>query len=118
MTRHFAKWVSKQKIPMGEVATVLAEVKDGLFEANLGGGIYKKRIRFQGRGKRGGGRTILCYKKDDRAVFVHGFSKNEKANLSPKELQAFKALAKILLGLNRAQMEVAIKNGDLIKVRP
>ena len=118
MTRQFARWASRQNFPKSELSTALAEVEEGLFEANLGGGIYKKRIRFQGQGKRGSGRTILCYKKDDRAVFVHGFSKKEKDNLSPKELQAFKALAKILLGLDRQQMKVAIKNGDIIEVIP
>jgi hypothetical protein len=35
-------------------------VKDGQFEADLGGHILKKRIRFQGKGKSKSGRTIIC----------------------------------------------------------
>ena len=73
----------------------------GNFEANLGGYLYKKRIRFQGQGKSGGGRTIVCYKKGDRAIFLHGFAKNEKSSLSKKELLAFKELSKILVTIHR-----------------
>ncbi|MHB8808668.1 MAG: type II toxin-antitoxin system RelE/ParE family toxin [Desulfobulbaceae bacterium] len=90
----------------------------GNFEANLGGHIYKKRIRLEGQGKSGGGRTIICYKKNDWAIFIHGFAKNEKSNLSPKELNAFKELAKILFDLSPEDIAVAIKNGDFIEVKP
>ena len=117
MTKHFSKWASKQKISVNELARALAELKAGSFEANLGGHIYKKRIRFEGKGKSGSGRTIICYKKGDRAIFIHGFAKNEKSNLSRKELYAFKELSKILLGLSAAEVDIAIKNGDFIEVK-
>jgi hypothetical protein len=117
MTRHFSKWATKQKIPKHELANALAELAAGNFEANLGGNLYKKRIHFEGQGKSGGGRTIICYKKDDRAIFVHGFAKNEKSNLSKKELIAFKELSKILLRLSPEEIEIAIKNKDLIEVK-
>jgi len=48
----------------------MTEFQNGIFDANLGGCIYKKRIRFKGHGKRGSGRTILCYKKDDKVIFM------------------------------------------------
>ena len=117
MTKQFAKWASKQKIPDNELTTALAEVHAGIFEANLGGHIYKKRIHFEGQGKSGGGRTIICYKKKDRAIFIHGFAKNEKGNLSKKELQVFKEFSKILLGLPTEGIKLAIKNGDFIEVK-
>ena len=118
MTKHFSKWASKQKIPNNELSIALNEVQQGKFEANLGGNVFKKRIRFEGQGKSGSGRTILCYKKGDRIVFVHGFAKNEKSSLSKKELVAFKELSKILLSFNDEQLEIAIENGDLIEVIP
>ena len=71
MTKHFSKWATKQNIPENQLSNALTEVKVGNFEANLGAHLYKKRIRFTGQGKSGGGRTIICYKKDDRAIFVH-----------------------------------------------
>lgn len=116
MTKHFSKWVSKQKISDNELKKALTELQEGNFEANLGGYLYKKRIRFEGKGKRGSGRTIICYKKEDRAIFIYGFAKNQKSNLSQKELIAFKELAKILLKLSAEDIDIALKNGDFIEV--
>lgn len=116
MTKQFSKWANKLNIPDHDLFTALSEVQDGIFEANLGGNLYKKRIRFQGQGKSGSGRTIICYKKDDRAIFVHGFAKNEKSNLSKKELEAFKELSKILLELSENDIATAVRNGALLKV--
>jgi len=95
----------------------LKELKESNFEATLGGNLFKKRIRFEGKGKSGSGRTIICYKKDDRAIFIHGFAKNEKSNLSSKELIALKEFSKILLSLSDKQITIAIKNGDFREVK-
>ncbi len=116
MTKQFSKWASKQKIPSGELLKTLDEVEKGQFEANLGGRVFKKRIRFQGKGKSGSGRTIIYFKQADRVIFIHGFAKNEKSNLSPKELVAFKELAKVILTLSKSELEIAIKNGSFIEV--
>lgn len=89
MTREFAKWAAKHGVSTSDLAATLDEIKAGSFEADLGGHVIKKRIRFRGQGKSGSGRTILCFKRDDRAIFVHGYAKNEKANVSKKELVVF-----------------------------
>jgi len=117
MTKHFSKWLSKQKVSEKDLRAALSELQAGYFEASLGGHLYKKRIRFEGQGKSGSGRTIICYKKEDRAIFIHGFAKNEKSNLSKKELQVFKELSKILLGFSAAEIIIAIENGDFIEVK-
>lgn len=117
MTKGFSKWVSKQNIHDNELSNALKELEAGSFEANLGGHIYKKRIRFKGKGKSGSGRTIICYKKEDRLIFIHGFSKNEKDNLSSKELIALKEFSKILLAFSLTEINTAIKNGDFIELK-
>ena len=117
MTKHFSKWLSKQKVSEKNLSAALSELQAWYFEASLGGHLYKKRIRFEGQGKSGSGRTIICYKKEDRAIFIHGFAKNEKSNLSKKELQVFKELSKILLGFSVAEITIAIENGDFIEVK-
>jgi len=78
MTKHFSKWAAKQNISENELYKALEEIRSGKFETNLGGHIYKKRIRFEGKGQSGSGRTIVCYQKGDKAIYVHGFAKNEK----------------------------------------
>lgn len=117
MTKQFSKWASRQNVPEDVLYRALAEVAAGQFEANLGGQIYKKRIRFEGKGKSGSGRTIVCYKKDEKAIFIHGFAKNEKSNLSRKELFALKEFSKILIGLSAEQIIIALKAGDFIEVK-
>ena len=117
MTKTFAKWASKQQLPENALAIALEEIQKGKYEAGLGGHLYKKRVRFAGKGKRGGGRTIVCYKKGDRAIFIHGFAKNEKSSLSARELHALREFAKILLGLTPGQLRQAIKTGDFIEVK-
>ena len=116
MTKQFSKWASNQNIVENGLSEALSEIQSGQFEANLGGHLYKKRIRFEGQGKSGSGRTIICYKKGDRAIFIHGFSKNEKSNLSKKELTAFKAFSKILLDLSDKEIYIAVENGNFIEV--
>ena len=94
MTKHFSKWAKKQKLPEDELTNAMLEVEDGQYDAGLGGHLYKKRIRFKDMGKSGSGRTIICYKRADRAIFIHGFAKNEKSNLTNKELIPLKNLQK------------------------
>jgi hypothetical protein len=117
MTKVFSKWASGQNIDGKEFSVALTEVQLGKFEANLGGHLYKKRIRFKDKGKSGSGRTIICYKKDDRAIFIHGFAKNEKSNLSKKELFALKEFSKILFNLSAEEIKKALENGDFIEVK-
>ena len=116
MTKHFSKWAFKQKIKNDKLLIALNELKNDNFEANLGGHLYKKRISFTGKGKSGSGRTIICYKKNDKAIFIHGFAKNEKSNLTVKELVALKEFSKILLSLSEEQVVKAVKNGDFKEV--
>lgn len=83
---------------------------------NLGGHIYKKRIPLKGRGKSGGARSILAYKIGEKVFFIFGFTKNERANVSPEELKIAKALAHELLNYTCEQLDQLIKNGKLYEV--
>jgi len=74
------------------------EMSRGLIDANLGGHVFKKRVGIEGRGKRGGLRTLLAFRVAEQAFFVFGFAKNERANVSDKELVALKLLGSQLLG--------------------
>ena len=57
------------------------EMSEGLYEANLGGNLLKKRIARPGEGKRGGFRTIVATNLRNRWFFVYGFAKNERDNI-------------------------------------
>jgi hypothetical protein len=116
MTKEFAKWADRHGLTITDLADAFKEVAGGNFEADLGGHVLKKQVPFPGQGKRGSGRTIICFKKDDRAIFVHGFAKNEKANISKKELTAFRRVTEILLNLSPEQITRSISTGTFFEV--
>ena len=89
----------------------------GLIDADLGGHIYKKRISLQGRGKRGGARSILVYQVKETAFFIFGFAKNEKANISNDDLKIAKSFAKELLSYSSGQLDILVKDSKLYEVK-
>lgn len=88
----------------------------GLSDANLGGGIFKKRLPIPGRGKRGGARTLIATCSERHYFFIFGFEKNKKDNISPTELKALQALATELLALTESQIIEAIKDGAVQEI--
>jgi hypothetical protein len=115
-TRHFARWARKAGLADSLLDKAVHEIGRGLLEADLGGGILKKRIALPGRGKRGSIRTLLATNRNERWFFVFGFEKNKRANISDNELESLKKLAKHLLGLTAAQIIAAIEEGALVEV--
>lgn len=47
----------------------VVEMAQGLIDADLGGGVVKKRVGLSGRGKRGGARTLIATNKGNRWFF-------------------------------------------------
>lgn len=113
----FFQWAKHEKLKDAALIKAVEEMEDGLWEASLGGGVYKKRIPIPGQGKRSSLRTIIAYKINNVAIFVYGFAKNNKANISAKEQKALKLLAKLYLGYNEKELEKAIKIGEFIEVK-
>ena len=101
----FYKWANKAGISDQALYDAALEVNAGFFEANLGGNVYKKRIALGGKGKSGGGRTLLALKRNERLFFIYAFKKSDKANVTEKEERALKELADVLLGLSDKQIE-------------
>lgn len=112
-TRPFARWARREGLTAGELRTALAEVERGLVDADLGGGLVKKRLARRGGGKRGGYRVIVAVVIGSRAFFVEGFAKNERSNLRDDELVALRRLGKELLRLDDALLARALAAGKL-----
>lgn len=113
----FSKWAKELGISDDTLTSSIKEIENGVYEANLGGNVYKKRISIGNKGKSGGVRTILAFKVNDKAFFIYGFSKSKQANVSPTDLKALKKLAKTYLNLMDIDLEKAIDEGKLVKVR-
>lgn len=115
-TRQFDKWAGQEGLTDPALIAAVAEIENGLLDADLGGHVVKKRVALPGRGKSSGARTLLAYRLGDRAFFVYGFAKNERDNIDGKELKALKQLAAIQLGLTPAELAHALREGKLIEV--
>lgn|SRR3990167_5579445 len=116
--RSFHKWAKAEKLTDSNLKNAINEMSQGLFEANLGGGIYKKRVARKGQGKRDGYRTIVALKKDHRVIFMYGFAKNERGNISAKEEIVYKKLATYYFEMMDSKLHDLIKNGELFEVTP
>lgn len=67
----------------------------------------EKRIASHSHGKRGGSRALVATNLGDRWFFVFGFAKNERSDLSARELRALKALAADLLQYSDQELQKA-----------
>ncbi|WP_286250893.1 type II toxin-antitoxin system RelE/ParE family toxin [Marinobacter shengliensis] len=90
-----------------DLRQAVMEMNEGLIDADLGGGVFKKRIGSHSHGKRGGSRELGATNLGDRWFFVFGFAKNERSDLSARELRALKALAADLLQYSDQELQKA-----------
>lgn len=107
-TRQFARWTRKAGLADEALCVAVAEMINELIDADLGGGVVKKRVAMPGRGKSGGSRTLIATNKADRWFFIFGFEKNERANINDKELEALQAIAADLLKLSADNLNDAV----------
>lgn len=85
-------------------------------DADLGGGVFKKRIALPNRGKSGSVRTLIATNKNDRWFFVLGFEKNQRDNINSKELLFLKDFAADLLEMSDARLLNSIKTKNLLEI--
>ena len=117
VTRQFDRWARRQNITDDSLCRAVDEMARGLVDANLGGNLDKKRVAAPGRGKRGSYRTLAAFKPGDKACFIYGFAKNERANISDKEERALKAIANELLGYDVRTIRKVLAAGALRELR-
>lgn len=116
-TKSFSRFAERNQISSDELCDAVQRARKGLIDADLGGGVIKQRIARKGAGKSGGFRSIILFRVEIRAIFVHGFAKKDLGNVSPKELKALKKLAKIMLAYSEAQIEALLASGPLVEVK-
>lgn len=115
-TKEFARFARKAALKEQGLLEAANAVAAGYWDADLGGGVFKQRVAREGGGKSGGFRTIVLFRSGRHSFFVHGFAKNQKANVAPRELKALKVLADVLLGLDAEALRRAIAEGEISKV--
>jgi hypothetical protein len=112
----FVRFAKKARITDADLLKAAQLANDGLIDADLGGGVIKQRIARTNEGKSGGSRSIILFKKNDRAVYIYGFQKKDVANISQRELEAFRELAEVILRYTDAEMKQRVNDGALCQV--
>jgi hypothetical protein len=115
-TRLFERWTKTEGLSNAVICQAVEEMKNGLCDADLGGGLLKKRIARQGQGKRKGFRTLVATNKNNRWFFVFGFPKNQRDNIDKDEEKVLKKLADELLAFTPQILKALENNNELIKV--
>ena len=115
-TRFFERWMQKSGLSDDALLNAVAEMERGLIDADLGGGVFKKRIALPNRGKSGSVRTLIATNKNDWWFFVLGFEKNQRDNINSKELSFLKDFAADLLTLSDEKLVNSIKSKNLLEI--
>ena len=115
-TKVFDRWANEQGLTDQSLCQAIREMSAGLIDADLGGGLYKKRVARTGKGKSGGFRTLVATNRGDRWFFIFGFAKNERDNINKKEKDALKKLASYYLSLSLEALLKAKQSIELIEV--
>lgn len=116
--KHFSRWTTGEAISDRDLWQAATEAFAGQFDADLGGYLFKMRIARQDGGKSGGYRTILGFRKSDssRMVFLYGFPKNARANITSRERAALSATAASLIEATDAQVEALKTKGTIVEM--
>jgi len=115
-SRPFSRFASHAAIEDRELCDAVHRAERGLIDADLGGGVIKQRLAREGQGKSGGFRSIVLFRRADKAFFVYGFAKNERDNIGWKELMAFRKLASLMLAYDERELGIAMSNNTIMEI--
>ena len=114
-TKTLARFTKQNDISDASMVEAVKRAARGLIDADLGGQIIKQRVARPGKGRRGGFRLLLGF-RSDRAVFLFGFAKNERANIDADELMTLRELVSLWFAADDAAIDKALAAGELIEV--
>jgi hypothetical protein len=112
----FSRFAKNAGISDETLRRIVDELEDGKWDADLGSGVYKKRIARTGEGKSGGYRTIIFFRGGDRTFFQYGFPKSARDNISEYELREYKKGAKDKFTLTDEQLNAMVERGTLVEI--
>jgi len=113
----FGRFARKENISAEVLWDAVDRAEKGLVDADLGGGVTKQRIARPGESKSKGYRSIVLYRKGDKAFFVYGFPKSDLGDIRDDEQGQFKKAAKSILALSDEQICKLIANGQFEEVK-
>jgi hypothetical protein len=115
-TRWFARFARQERIANATLLEAIARAERGLIDSDLGGGLIKQRVARQGQGRSGGYRVIVAYRAKAKAIFLFGFAKNDRENITPDELVFLRELSENWLAAGAARIQKEIEAGNLKEI--
>jgi hypothetical protein len=114
--RWFARFARKNGIDDGTLRGIADELECGVWDADYGGDVYKKRIARPGKGKSGGYRAIIIFRSGKRTYYTYGFPKSAKDDITDKEAHFYKKRAIDFFNLTDGQIQARLDEGSLIEI--
>ena len=116
LSKAFTRLARRDGLTDVHICQAIGEMNEGLIDADLGAGLFKKRIAMPGQGKRGGWRSLLGFQAGNKAFFLYLFPKSRRDNIDAAEMKALKRLTKYYLTLKHAEIKAALQCGELREV--
>ena len=116
VNKPFARFAGKADISRDVLCGAVRRAEAGLIDADLGGGVIKQRIARPGQGRSGSYRTVVLFRRAERAFFVYGYAKTEIADIAPDDLKGFRRLAALMLVLDDADLARVLATGTLTEL--
>lgn len=115
-TKTFDRW-AKKLLNDEALCRAAMEIEQGLFEADLGGGICKKRVAIAGMGKSGGTRTLVAKQHAAAIFFLLGREKSAPgADFSDAAVEAAKLIGANLQIQPISKLDQMKANGSLKEI--
>lgn len=116
LTKWMARFARRGGIAHADLRDAIERAERGQIDADLGGGLIKQRVARKGKGRSGGYRTLIAYRRGYRAVFVFGFAKNRQENIAKDDLQSVRQVADHFRTLTAQGMQRACEEGEAEEV--
>ena len=105
VSKAFSRSARREGVTDEHLKEAVDRAEKGTVDADLGGGLIKQRVARPNRGRSGGFRTIIAYRRGTRAIFLHMFAKSKQANISGTELAVLQEFAAELEKLSDADLD-------------
>lgn len=122
MVPQVCRLLRKERLPDAILCRAARDLVAGVLgagEADLGGGLFKKRLARSGSGKRGGDRVIIAYRppRTERVLFAYAFAKNAAATLTQQGHEALTKAAAAFLVADDRQVAALRTSGDVREIQ-
>lgn len=108
-TAWFSKAAGKALIADKELCEAIEQVRNGQAD-DLGGGVFKKRLDKNRH------RSIILAKGGRYWIYQFLFAKKDQANITDRDLENFRLLAKGFAALDDATIAARVADQDLVEI--